>query len=64
MDRKTSSNESCKYKGKRTKKPAAVTLDGDAERLSKKSTGWMPWHWEPKKDVTSCEKLRGVAHKR
>ena len=18
----------------------------------------MPWHWEPKKDVTSCEKLR------
>ena len=18
----------------------------------------MPWHWKPKKDVTSCEKLR------
>jgi len=22
----------------------------------------MPWHWEPKKDVTSCEKLRGAAN--
>ena len=25
---------------------------------AKKSTRRMPWHWEPKKDVTSCEKLR------
>ena len=23
-----------------------------------KGTRRMPWHWEPKKDVTSCEKLR------
>ena len=23
----------------------------------------MPWHQEPKKDVVSCEKLRGVASK-
>jgi len=23
----------------------------------------MPWHWEPKKDVISCEKLRGAANK-
>ena len=22
----------------------------------------MPWHQEPTKDVTSCEKLRGAAH--
>ena len=22
----------------------------------------MPWHWEPTKDVTSCEKLRGAAN--
>ena len=22
----------------------------------------MPWHWEPKKDVTSCEKLRAGAN--
>ena len=23
----------------------------------------MPWHQEPKKDVTSCDKLRGAAHR-
>jgi len=23
----------------------------------------MPWHLAPMKDVISCEKLRGVAHK-
>ena len=23
-----------------------------------KSTRGMPWHWEPKKDVISCDKLR------
>ena len=26
-----------------------------------KGAGWMPWHWTPKKDVVSCEKLRGAA---
>ena len=30
--------------------------------LSNKSIGWMPRHWEPKKDVISCEKLRGLAN--
>ena len=25
---------------------------------AKKSTRRMPWHWEPMKDVISCEKLR------
>jgi len=30
---------------------------------AKKGTGRMPWHWEPKKDVISCEKLRGAANK-
>jgi len=24
----------------------------------------MPWHQEPMKDVTSCDKLRGGAHVR
>ncbi len=24
----------------------------------------MPWRWEPKKDVASCEKPRGAASKR
>ena len=28
------------------------------EGQKNKSTGRMPWHWEPKKDATSCEKLR------
>ena len=27
-----------------------------------KSTRRMPWHWEPMKDVISCDKLRGVAN--
>ena len=26
-----------------------------------KGAGRMPWHWEPKKDAVSCEKLWGVA---
>ena len=25
---------------------------------AKKSIWRMPWHWEPTKDVTSCDKLR------
>jgi len=24
----------------------------------------MPWHWEPKKDAISCEKLWGAASER
>ena len=27
-----------------------------------KSARGMPWHQEPTKDVTSCDKLRGAAH--
>ena len=30
---------------------------------AKKSIWRMPWHWEPKKDVISCEKLRWAANK-
>ena len=33
------------------------------EVQAKKSTRRMPWHQEPKKDVTSCDKLRGAANK-
>ena len=33
--------------------------DGQA----RKSAGRMPWHWEPMKDVISCDKLRGAANK-
>ena len=28
-----------------------------------KSIGRMPWHQEPKKDVISCDKLRGTANR-
>ena len=28
-----------------------------------KSTGRMPWHQEPMKDVISCDKLRGTANR-
>ena len=30
---------------------------------AKKSIRWMPWHREPKKDVTNCDKLRGAVNK-
>ena len=30
---------------------------------ARKSARGMPWHQEPKKDATSCDKLRGAAHK-
>ena len=36
------------------------------ERLkgqANKGAGRMPWHWEPMKDVISCDKLRGAANK-
>ena len=42
-DKRTISNNSRRFKHK-----------GQA----KKSTRRMPWHWEPTKDVISCEKLR------
>ena len=33
------------------------------EVQANKSTGRMPWHQEPTKDVTSCDKPRGAANK-
>jgi len=33
-------------------------------RSSGKSARGMPWHQEPKKDVTSCDKPWGAAHRR
>ena len=40
------------------KRTAKAVLQGQAI----KSARGMPWHQEPKKDVTSCDKLRGAAH--
>ena len=44
--------------------PGSPTLrtEGKKRGQAEKSTGRMPWHQEPMKDVTSCEKLRGGAH--
>ena len=33
------------------------------EGQARKSARGMPWHQEPKKDVISCEKLRGAANR-
>ena len=45
----------------RDAKQSAVFSD---EGQANKSARGMPWHQEPKKDVTSCDKLRGAANKR
>ena len=41
-------------------------LDGEAEDATIgqaiKSERGMPWHQEPMKDMTSCDKLRGAAN--
>ena len=40
------------------KKRPAQTLAQAVNGQVNKSIRRMPWHWEPKKDVISCEKLR------
>ena len=42
--------------------PQAIHLKMYHKGQVKKSIRRMPWHWEPTKDVTSCEKLRGGAN--
>ena len=42
---------------KRSGVPAVVT-----KGQARKSARGMPWHQEPTKDATSCDKLRGAAH--
>ena len=37
-------------------------LGNDVYDQANKGIGRMPWHQAPKKDVTSCDKLRGVAN--
>ena len=49
----------------RTKRPRYVEGHTEAKEVqANKSTRRMPWHQEPKKDVTSCDKLRLAANKR
>ena len=45
-------------------KVATIILERTKTGQAKKSARGMPWHWEPKKDATSCEKLRGAANER
>lgn len=45
-------------KGSKTKRQRKIQAEGQAN----KSIRRMPWHWEPKKDVTSCDKLREGAN--
>ena len=40
-----------------------ITLEEVKNGQASKSTRGMPWHREPKKDVISCEKLRGIANR-
>ena len=45
------------------RRESSIKQKGQARRgQARKSTGRMPWHQEPKKDVTSCDKLWGVAN--
>ena len=39
-----------------------IQEDRKVNGQARKSAGWMPWHQEPKKDVTSCDKLWGGAN--
>ena len=60
----------CKYETQQFKRWEPMYIKGYTKSTwillvvqAKKSIWRMPWHWEPKKDVTSCEKLRGAANK-
>ena len=40
-----------------------MTVSGLTAGQAVKGARGMPWHQEPKKDVTSCDKLGGAANK-
>ena len=52
------SNSSEKRNEEPGSKPQPDSVDLLKVVQAKKSIWRMPWHWEPKKDVTSCDKLR------
>ena len=45
-----------------SREPVRETIS-DTGKANKSARG-MPWHQEPMKDVTSCDKLRGAANER
>ena len=51
----------CKY-NKPSKKVATIILERTKTGQAKKSARRMPWHWEPMKDATSCDKPWGAAN--
>ena len=49
----------CFMKLKQFKEPRTSYIEDYIEEVqANKSTGRMPWHQEPMKDATSCDKLR------
>ena len=44
------------------KENPALNANAGVNGQVNKSIRRMPWHWEPKKDVISCEKLRVLAN--
>ena len=46
------------YETNNSEEDLHVTLVQAVNGQVNKSIRRMPWHWEPKKDVISCEKLR------
>ena len=58
-EKKSKGKKYCNKFFKRETKHNSGSLRKDGQ--ANKSAGRMPWHWEPMKDVVSCEKLRGMA---
>ena len=61
----------CSERGGATERSEPTALAGGEQSAVRsdegqaiKSARGMPWHQEPKKDATSCDKPRGAAHKR
>ena len=63
-DRRNGTEKITRTKEEMKERPRAPTLGGGGRGQAGKGAGRMPWHWEPMKDATSCEKLRGAAHTR
>ena len=51
------------FVGKRESRGYQMFLKERLKGQANKGAGRMPWHWEPMKDVISCDKLRGAANK-
>ena len=51
------------FVGKRESSGYQMFLKERLKGQANKGAGRMPWHWEPMKDVISCDKLRGAANK-